>query len=198
MKIRKFKFKQILKLHLLKSKVYEHYEKKNNSSYLTDVSLSNVVTNFKKALQIIFQYHKTGKLILFVGLPQQLELKVNEATNHVAVPSHFNLQGVIFNTNTPNSFKFKKSLTKSHPLALLPKLSKKPDLVVLFSHYKQESVISESYVAKVPLILFDDDAMTSSKVWSNYNVSGLKSELSSLNQKNILFFGLNFLFRKFK
>lgn len=197
MKIKKFKFRQILKLHLLKSKVYEHYEKKNNSDHLTDATLSHIIANFKKSLQVIFQYHQTNKRILFVGLPSSLESKINRLTNHVAVPPTFDLQGVISSANSVKFLKTRKGTGKSYSLSLLPKLSKKPDLVVLLSHYKQESVIYESHIAKVPLIIFED-VNSVNKSWSNYNVLGVKSDLTSSNQKNIFFLGLNFLFKKFK
>lgn len=194
MKIRKFKFRQILKLHLLKSKVYEHHKKKN-SSYLTDRTLSYVIANFKKALQIIFQYHKMNKRILFIGLPSKLELKINHLTNHIAVSSSFDLQGVLSNTNDIKQLKIKKGMFKYHSKTLLPKLSRKPNLVVLFAHYKYESIISESYVAKIPLILVGDSNSVQAS-WSNYNVFGIKNDLFSSSQKNIFFLGLNFLFKK--
>ena len=198
MKIRKFKYRQILKLHLLKSKVYGQYEKKKNSSYVTNDTLSNIIANFKKALLIIFQYNQSNKRILFIGIPSKLESKINRLTNHVAVPNSFDLQGLISNPNKMNFLKTKKGLSKSYSAQLFPKLTRKPDLIVLFSHQKQESIISESYLAKVPLILFDEKGVNNIKVWSNYNVLGIKSDLASSNQRNILFLGLNFLFKKFK
>lgn len=193
MKVKKIKFRQILKLHLLKSKVYERNEKKNSLRLLTDMSLVYVISNFKKALQIIFQYHKMNKRILFIGIPSKLELKINQLTNHVSVSDSFDLQRFVSKNDgniLPNTSKTTK---KSVPKSLLPKLSKTPDLIVLFSHYKKESIISDIRIAKIPLILFNEQ----NSPHFDYNVSGIKIDQSLANHKNIFFLGLNFLFKKF-
>jgi ribosomal protein S2 len=192
MKIKKFKFKQILKLHLLKSRTYEQAIKKNNSNFLVDINLTQIINNLKKALQVIFHYHQADKRVLFIGVPKKLELKINRLTNHVAVPSTFNLQGII-----SNNFK-SSSITKETGFkSFLPKLSKKPDLVVLFSHEK--SVVSESYFAKVPLIIFNNDE-NSKNSWLNnfYNVQGNSNTLTATYNKNLFCIGLNFLFKTVK
>lgn len=198
MKIKQFKFKQILKLHLLKSRVYENFVKNKDSSFITDTNLTQIVFDFKKALQIIFKFHQSNKKILFVGLPQKLEKKINNLTNHAAVPVEFDLQGVISNTNTIN-FKSKANksyFSKSFAKLLLPKLSKQPDLVVLVSSTKSQTIISESYVAKVPLIVFNNE-WDYKNVWlSNaYIVNGIYNNASMVNNLNIFFVGLNFLFK---
>lgn len=48
MKIKKFKFKQILKLHLLKFKTYESFVKKSSPKLLMDRHLTQIIVNFKK------------------------------------------------------------------------------------------------------------------------------------------------------
>lgn len=189
MKIKKIKFKQILKLHLLNSRVYEYSTKKNNLNLLT---IAQVLSDLKKALSVIFQYHKAGKQILFIGVPKNLELKINKITNHIAVPKNFNLQGVIVNNN-------KQLLSKIAPKLLLPKLFKKPDLIVLFSHEKKQNIINESYVAKVPIILFIDHSEIKDSWLSNcYNLQGIGKSLSEISNKNFFFLGLNFLFSSSK
>ena len=198
MKIKKFKFKQILKLHLLKSRVYENFAKKNNLSFINDTNLTQTIINFKKMLQIIFKYHQIDKKILFIGLPKKLELKVNKLTNHVAVPAYFDLQGIILNTNFAN-LKINKNnkdyFSKSFSKLLLPKLLKQPDLVVFIQSDKVQTIISESYIAKVPLIIFDNSSSLKNIWLSNaYNVQGIGNNLSADN-KNIFFVGLNFLFK---
>ena len=99
MKTKKFKFKQLLKLHLLKARVYEHFVKKTNFNDLTDTNLDQLLVGIKKALQVIFQYNQTNKRILFIGLPSKLESKINSTTRHIAVSSSFNVQGLISNNN---------------------------------------------------------------------------------------------------
>lgn len=201
MKINKFKSKQILKLHLLNSKAYEYISKKANPGILTSFNVTQIVADFKKVLHVIFQYHQADKRILFIGIPKKLELKINQLTNHVAVSSNFELQGVI--SNNLKMLKIgksnKQSFSKVYSKLLLPKLTKKPDLVVLFSHEKKQNIINESHIAKVPLILFDynDDLKGA---WSNslYNLQGIGDSLARTSNKNLFFFGLNFLFKTVK
>jgi hypothetical protein len=82
---------------------------------------------------------------------------------------------------------------------LLPKLSKKPDLVVLFSYYKKESLLTESYIAKVPVIIFDSDRELNTNLANSfYNVQGIASDLPIKLHKTLFFFGLEFLFKKIK
>jgi hypothetical protein len=192
MKIKKFKFKQILKLHLLKSRTYEQAIKKNNSNFSVDTNLTQIINNLKKALKVIFYYHQADKRILFIGVPKKLELKINRLTNHVAVPSTFNLQGIISNNFKSSSIKKETGLK-----SFLPKLSKKPDLVVLFSHDK--NIVSESYFAKVPLIIFNNDENSKNSLSNNfYSVQGNGNNLTSIYNKNIFCIGLNFLFKTVK
>ena len=82
---------------------------------------------------------------------------------------------------------------------LFPKLSKRPDLIVLFSSNKKETIFSESYFGKVPLIVFDEE-QNSKNTWLNnsYNVQLGKNNFVSLFNKNIFFLSLNFLFKPVK
>jgi ribosomal protein S2 len=192
MKIKKFKFKQILKLHLLKSRTYEQAIKKNNSNFLVDINLTQIINNLKKALQVIFYYHQADKRILFIGVPKKLELKINRLTNHVAVPHNFNLQGIISNNFKSSSVKKETGLK-----SFLPKLAKKPDLVVLFFHEK--NIVSESYFAKVPLIVFNNDENSKNSLFNNfYSVQGNGNNLTAIYNKNLFCIGLNFLFKTVK
>ncbi len=201
MKIQKIKYKQLLKLHLLKSRVYEQPIKKTNLSDLTDLSLNQILVSIKKALQIIFQYHQTEKRILFIGLPSMLELKINQFTRHIAVSNTFNSQGFISNNNF-KSFKddknFNQGLLKNYSKFLLPKLTKTPDLVVLFDHEKSKSLLSEAWIRKVPLVFFDTNLDSQDTLSYNfYVVKGNFKNMLSMSGKNIFFVGLNFLFKNF-
>lgn len=198
MKVKKFKSKQILKLYLLKSRMYERMVKKKGSNLLAESDLIQIVTYFKKALQVIFQYHSANKRILFIGVPKKLELQINKVTNHVAVSNIFNLQGVISNysknfvNKTIESQKSQGTLFKG----FTPKLSKKPDLIVLFSHVKKSNIISESYVAKIPLIVFNNDLDSKKIPFSNfYDVQGNENNLMNMSNQNLFSVGLNFLFK---
>jgi hypothetical protein len=199
MKLKKFKFKQILKLHLLNSRAYEHAIQKLNSGFLTDFKLTQILSDFKKVLHVIFEYHQANKQILFVGMPNRLELKINQLTQHAAVGVNFELQAIISNNfkaiNSPKNVKL--LTTKSYSKSLMPKLLKKPDLIVLLSHEKKQNIIAESNAVKIPVIVFDSDGNTQSNRFKGfYNLKGFGS--SSISEKNLFFLGLNFLFKRFK
>ena len=197
MKIRKFKSKQLLKLQLLKSRVYEQIVKKKSSNSLNEMDLLKTIASFKKAFQVIFQYHNADKHILFIGVPKKLEFKINKLTKHVAVSNIFNLQGIISNySKNFTSGNFFRSKTKTSSLkALELKLSRKPDLIVLFSHEKKENLISESYFAKIPLIIFNDDATGRKVMDTFYKVPGNENNLMTTSNQNLFSMGLNFLFK---
>jgi len=193
MKIRKVKIKQLLKLNLLRSKVYEQPIKKMKFDNLIDSNLNQIIVDIKKVLQIIFQYHQIEKRILFVGLPYKLESRINEYTRHIAIPKTFDAQGMISNPNW-KSLKGGKNYTqtrlKETSKFLLPKLTKRLDLIVLFEHEKSKMVFSEAEVAKIPLICFGTDSTVPST--GSYKVEG---NFKNVSNKNIFFIGLNFLFK---
>lgn len=198
MKLRKIQFKQILKLHLLKYKTYEQSLKKSHSNLITDLTLNQVITDFKKILQVIFQYHTQNKKILFIGLPQNLESKVNKETQHVAISKSFNVQGLISNTSSTGlmSVKQESKQNLSNFRLLLPKLANKTDLVVVLSHEKKEAVLKECFIAKIPVINFEagDNAKNCWSIYS-YKLQLNNSNLSLAHNKNLLFIGLNFIFK---
>jgi len=194
MKIKKIRIKQFLKLNLLKLKVYEQFIKKTTLNDFVDLNLNQIIVDIKKALQIIFQYHVAEKRILFVGLPNELEQKVNQLTKHVSVPKNFDIQGLISNFNPQICLKnkdFNKISFKQISKFLLPKLSKKLDLIVLFDHEKIEVILSESRISKIPVIFFGNHNLSK---FFLYNVEG--NFKSMLTNKIIFFVGLNFLFKK--
>jgi ribosomal protein S2 len=199
MKIKKVKIKQLLKLNLLKSKVYEQPIKKMKFNNLIDANLNQIVVDIKKVLQIIFQYHKAEKRILFLGLPYKLESRVNQLTKHIAIPKNFNIQGMISNYNS-KSFKSDRNSNqawlKNSSKFLLPKLSKKLDLIVLFNHDNNETILSEAGVAKIPVIFFG--TTFGSQNSASYKVEGNFKNVLIGSNKNIFFIGLNFLFKTFK
>ena len=196
MKIKKTRIKQLLKLSLLKLRVYEQFTNKTKLNGFVDSNLNQIIVNIKKVLQIIFQYHKAEKRILFVGVPCELEQKINQLTKHIAVPKNFDIQGMVSNFD-PKVFLKSENLdqawSKNFLKSLLPKLSKKLDLIVLFNHEKSDSILTESKIAKIPVIFFgvNQDPLKSPL----YSVEGdFKNLLTGPNQ-NILSIGLTFLFK---
>lgn len=202
MKTKKFKFKQLLKLHLLKSRAYEHPIKKTNFDDLINVNLDQITLDIKKALQVIFHYDKTNKRILFIGLPSKLESKVNLLTQHAAVSKSFDVKGMISNNNVKlfaESKRLLRTSVKKNLNRLFPKLAKTPDLILLFDHENSLFVLSEASIAKIPVIMFTFSNDWKSTLSQNFYVinGNFKSILITSNE-NIFFIGLNFLFKNYK
>ena len=199
MKIKKVNIKQLLKLNLLRSKVYEQPIKKMKFENLIDSTLNQIVLDIKKVLQIIFQYNRVGKRILFVGLPSKLELKINQYTKHVAVPKNFNAQGIISNPNLKSIQDSKNSnqiWLKSLSKFLLPKLAKRLDLVILFDHEKSKTIFSEAEALKIPVVSFGTCLISQNT--ASYRIEGNFKNILTASDKNIFFVGLNFLFKRSK
>lgn len=202
MKINKFKYKQLLKLHLLKSKIYEQPIKKTNFTNLIDLNLDQILVGLKKALQIIFQYHQTERRILFIGLPHKLESKINQLTRHLAISNSLNIQGFISNNNFKilrETKNLNQELVTNYSKFLLPKLTKTPDLVVLFDHEKSKNILSEAWVGKIPVIIFDNNIDYQNTFLHNfYVVKGNFKSILATSDKNLFLVSLNFLFKNFK
>ena len=197
MKIRKFKFKQILQLHLLNSKIYEAFTKRSRFGLVSDFNLTEIISDFKRALHVIYQFHKANKKILFVGIPKGLELKINKLTPHAAIPSALNFQGILLQNlkSLKITKKLKLSSSSRYLRELQPKLSKKPDLIVLLTNDENHIIAAESYATKVPLIIFGSDNLQKKSLYK-VNVSG--SDMISVPGKNLFVMGLNFIFTSSK
>jgi len=196
MKIKRIKIHRLLKLNLLKSKVYEQPIKKMKSDSFIDVNLNQIIVGIKKILQIIFQYHKAGKRILFLGLPCKLELKVNQLTKHIAVTKNLIIPKMISNCKSfKNCGNSNQTWLKNSSKFLLPKLSKRLDLIILFDQDKSEKILSEAKMAKIPVIFFGTNFESQNRAL--YGVKGnFKRILTS--DKNVFFIGLSFLFKNRK
>lgn len=202
MKTKKFKSKRLLKLHLLKSRVYEYPIKKTNFNDLKNINLDQILAGVRKALQVIFQYNQADKRILFIGLPSKLEFKINSLTRHAAVSNSFDIQGIISNNKTNLLLDFKGStqkFAKRGLRVLSPKVVKNPDLIILFDHDKRHVILSEAWVAKIPAIVFVvTDNFKDSAIQNSYLVNGNFKSILTAFDKNIFFVGLNFLFKNLK
>lgn len=189
MKVKTFKSKQILLLYLLKSKTYEPYIKKKNLNLLVKSCLMKVLISFKKSLQIIFKYHTKNKLILFIGLPDILSVKINKVTRHVALSKYDNLHGNILNVS-----KYKNVVVSVKNNLAKKKFEKKPYLIVLLDHVNANDIVKESYLAKIPLIYINTNYNKKNFLYHNiYKVSITQSVLQPLF--NFFFVGLSFLFK---
>ena len=79
------------------------------------------------------------------------------------------------------------------------KLLKKPDLIVLFLHKKNQDIVIKSNLAKIPLINFTSVECLKINVNKNfYDIENFIPKLISISDKSLFFFGLNFLFKRIK
>ena len=195
MKVIKHKInsKKLFELHLIKSKTYESLTKKKNLKNLPNKSLSDIMVNFKKSLNIIFKYHKNNKRILFIGIPKEISTQINLNTIHTSI-SHVpqSINQTITNNFILNSIKLNKYLFKDKKF-LLSKTQKKPELIIIFKHTKNRSITKESRIAKIPIIEFNYNLKRNEWDYS-YNIPG-HSNINK-NSHNIFFIILNSLFNK--
>ena len=195
MKTKSFKSKQIIKLYLLKTRVFDNLVNQQTNRAV-NLSLSRILVNFKRTFSITYQFTKMKKRILFVGGPKELNSKINKQTQHVAVSENSNLQGIISNRVDRSSNPQCKSTFSIEDL--FPKLKNKPDLVVLIGHPKQEVLIRECLMAKIPLIIFYSDQET--KTSQGYGESKFMSRKSKMFVENerLLLLGLHSLFHNYE
>jgi ribosomal protein S2 len=186
----KIKYKRLFELHLIKSRIYEQPIKKNMSENLPDADLSNIMLNFKKALQVIFKYHSNNKRILFLGVPKVIETTLNSQTNHTAVSNSFNIKRLQLSKSIKNSVRFSSRIAATAKASVLPKLNSKPDLIVLFDQSfldsKYEAIVKEAYIARIPVIKFNDTLQE--RYWKHcYGVPGNLNSSSTKTIDNIFF-----------
>jgi ribosomal protein S2 len=177
MKLKKIKIKsqRLFELHLIKSRIYEQPIEKSLSKSLPDVDLTDIIFNFKTALSIIFKYHTSNKRILFVGVPKSLEVILNRKSRHVAISNSLDMKKVRLETMFKSNLGSDKQISKLEKNFLLPKLTSKPDLVVVFEQNRSkndfEAIVQESYINRIPIIKFNSNLQERYRVHS-YSVPG--------------------------
>lgn len=174
MKIKKNKnkTKALLKHYIITNRIYETELKKPNYE-LPAINASEIILNLKKATKIIFEFHKKKKTILFVGLPKNIETKINVQTHHYAIPKMFNLFGVFVNSSSIKNFNFKYFITRQDAPIVISKVQNKPDLIVILESIEKNAIIKESYKSKIPVIQFNDTVTKKTKdKYELYKVPG--------------------------
>lgn len=166
------KTKELLKHYVIKNRIYESVFKKPVYE-LPSVSTSEIILNIKKITRVIFLFHKNRKTILFIGLPKNIETKVNIKTNHFAVPKILNLFGLFVNSSVIKNLTFKHFITRQEAPILISKLQNKPDLIVIFESIEKHAILKESYKARIPVIQFNENLNKNKRdKFELYNVPG--------------------------
>ena len=162
----KIKTKQLLKLHIIKFRVYENH--KNSLDYLPNINTAEIVIKLKKSINIIYNFHKNKKKILFIGIPKLIEKKINLETNHIAVPEFYNMLGLFINKPI-----LKNQSIQKNKLFSFSKLNSKPDLILIFNSDNEDLIIKESYKSKIPVIKFNSNFNLKNKnLFNLYEVPG--------------------------
>lgn len=193
----KINSKKIFKLHLIKSKIYEQPMKKKTFKSLPNVTIRDIMLNFKKSLNLIFKYHKNNKRILFIGNPKRIEEKINNNTIHTSIANYEkNIlnNGLITNNFIANSIKLNKYLFKNNKF-ILSKLLKKPELIVIFKQQQNNQLLKESTISKIPIIEFNHNLKRNN--WQyNYNIPGNLNFTENKIVDNIYFIVFNSLLNR--
>ena len=109
LKDKKLNSKRIFELQLIKSKTYIPYIKSFNFKKPKQ-NLTNNIIDLKRALNIIFKYHKYNKHILFIGSPTIIENLINLNTIHTSVSNHLYLK----NKTIINNYLHKNVIFNKH------------------------------------------------------------------------------------
>ena len=149
MKIKRIKYSnnKILRLNILKLS-----SKKQQINYKNQFSYIQLCLN--KIANIIYRYDINNKKILFLGFPIKLKKSLKN-TKHKIVPTFLSFNGILTNKNSFN----KITKVKSYSLSTLKLLLhiKKPDLVIIYEQNSKSTTIQESYIARIPTIIFSNN-----------------------------------------
>nr|YP_009167312.1 ribosomal protein S2 [Fistulifera solaris]ALG35780.1 ribosomal protein S2 [Fistulifera solaris] len=145
---------KLVKLKLIQTKIY------TKEQYLENIKIEDIEYRLKKICYLIYKYNVFNKRILFVGLPFNITLKLQELiknTKHIFIPNSVWLNGAISNKNTNFSNLLKnKNTTKNQISELLFQLKKNIDLVIVINNSDNSNdVLNEGYVARIPVIMLN-------------------------------------------
>ena len=190
---------KLIKLELIKSKIFQNYSDKFNFKNNFD----QLEVYLKKALMIIFQYHLNNKKILFIGIPEKARNKHRQKlkkTKHLFLPESYWIKGLL--TNKVTIFKYIKNRINASTLSVIKTkqvknyflLKKKPNLIVLFNSKFQSPIMKEAIKLKIPVIALNpkmrSDRGTLYKIPGNYDCVDKKNNnfflllLNSVLKKN--------------
>ena len=153
---------KLLKLQLIKAKVYKKNSQKTDSKNLIANSMEQIEIFFKKILRIIFLYHLNNKQIIFVGVPKIMEKKFLYSlrkTNHLFLPRSHWINGILSNRVALFQYlkfkqlkKIKKKQFKKKHFQPLFSIKKQPDLLVILDKKFEKEAIKETYKFRIPTI----------------------------------------------
>lgn len=183
---------KLFKLKLIKSKVYKFNEK--------NIKLENIEIRLKKVLQIIYEYHKNKKKILFIGVPLKFSKSIQflfQKTRHIFLPNSIWVNGIL--TNQYSCFQYilsSQKPIKNKMTNLLFKLRNKSDLIVILNASETIPQIIEGHKTKTPIIAFNSSFIDSTfKI--TYKIPGYFHFYKNEFKNNFFYYILASIFKKF-
>ena len=192
MKIKKQKetSQKFFELQLIYSKLYKRFSQRNITISEIEMKLVETLVTFKKALQLVFRYHKHQRHIWFVGVSQNFQNELLKITKqHTIVPKSINLRSLIINETLTKSVVKNSSKEILNSRALF-KPEMRPDLVVLFDDGENTQILVEKIVsAKIPLILLQN--FQTNHIMSYNSLYQIKSDNQKLFIDNLFLILMN-------
>jgi len=180
MKVKNIKLKKnkLLKLYLIQNKIYiknlKNFVLNNNIIF----NLEHIEQYFKKALKIIYEFHKNNRKILFIGFSKFYSLLKN--TQHYYVPEKMWINGSINNRHSILRFLYKKLIninTTNNKKYLFLKNFKtllnitiKPSLIVIFNTNFNNDLKKEFFNLDIPIIQFGVNKYSTKQI--SYKILG--------------------------
>jgi ribosomal protein S2 len=172
---------KIVDLMLIKS----HYCEKN-------LLIKNNLKYIKPALQMIHKCHINNKKILFIGMPAHYLSKIKNL-QHVFITESAWVKGILTNNKQVSDYLKKKKLKIKNSKFLL-NLTKKPDLIVILNKTKTPETLNEGYLARIPVITFDNELLPIKDFKSSYKIP--QNILTESNQNLIIPFIISIIKKK--
>lgn len=168
MKIKHKSNYKLLKLKIIKSKIYKTQKKQN-------IKIEEILNRLKKALNIIYKFHVNNKRILFVGTPITLSSNLKyltKKTKHLFIPEAVWLNGLLTNKESCFNFVTKNQNDIGKKISeILFQMQKNSDLIVILNEPNNIEALKESNKAKIPVISLNSE-LNSIANEDSYSVPG--------------------------
>ena len=148
----------------MKNILFKRYKTLNSK----ENQISDLELHFKKVIEIIFQYHKNNKTIIFLDSPYKFKTK-----QHLFLSTFFWPPGLLTN---------KQFIHKDKSLYhRFSSLNKKPHLFVVFDHKLNDSLFKETLKLKIPVLMFFNSSFKAHKIKYNKFIYYLLRNTLNLN-----------------
>lgn len=194
MKIKKIKLtskNKLIKLQLFKSRIY----KKNIYSR---INTNQIQLYFKKIIHIIYEFHISGKKILFLNFPKKIEKKIVKnfkQQKHLFINTENFFNGII--SNQKINFKQVSQLQKfikNNSKKKIP-LQKLVDLIVIFNPLSLFNSDKNLYISKIPTITINENFHSNINFKQDYKIIGHFKFIEKQVNNNFFICFLNAIFK---